>query len=160
MRIYTDEELVGVHAYLLTLLKEFKRICDEEQIWYTLAFGTVLGAVRHNGFIPWDGDVDVCIKLCDVERFRSVFHNRLSKDFVLNDCGAMPQNTKSHDTISFVKDVEFPDIHLDVYPLIGAPNDINEQKKVWKRNFNLDKIFRSKYVNLSECLKKNRKKSK
>ena len=70
---FTEKEFEEVHGLLLKLLKAFKQICDTEKIWYTLAYGTVLGAVRHKGFIPWDADADVCIKLEDVERFRDAF---------------------------------------------------------------------------------------
>ena len=52
----------------LRILKEFIRICNENNIWYCLSAGTMLGAVRHNGFIPWDRDVDVYIKIKDVPK--------------------------------------------------------------------------------------------
>jgi len=54
---------------LLTLLKEFDRVCKALQIPYILFAGTMLGAVRHNGFIPWDDDLDVLMMRKDYERF-------------------------------------------------------------------------------------------
>ena len=67
-------------------------------------------------------------------------------------------NTKSHDILYFEKERAFSDMHLDIYPLIGAPNDKEKQRKVWKRNYFIDRFFRSKYVKLSDCLEENRRK--
>lgn len=54
---------------LLLLLKEFDRVCRKMDIPYTLFAGTMLGAVRHQGFIPWDDDLDVMMRRGDYERF-------------------------------------------------------------------------------------------
>ena len=53
----------------LSILKEVRDFCDERGIVYYLAFGSLLGAVRHQGFIPWDDDVDVFMMRPDYERF-------------------------------------------------------------------------------------------
>lgn len=56
-------------AALLALLKEFDRVCQELDIPYILFAGTMLGAVRHQGFIPWDDDLDILMFRQDYERF-------------------------------------------------------------------------------------------
>lgn len=154
----SETELLEIHNSLLELLKAFKTVCDKDGIWYSLAFGTVLGAVRHKGFIPWDSDADVCIKLDDVDRFREAFNNYKPKGVTLLNHDLEQRNTKSHDILCFEEKHSFSDLHLDVYPLVGAPNDLIIQKKVWKRNYFVDRFFRSKYVNLADCLEENRKK--
>lgn len=153
---YSEKELQELHGYLLELLKVFKKICEAENIWYTLAYGTILGAVRHKGFIPWDPDVDVYLKLPDVERFREAFYKYQPDGILIHDRKRDNKSTKSHDTLYFSRDVGFPDVHLDIYPLVGAPDDLKTQKFFCKKCFILDAVFRSKYVNVSECLPKNR----
>lgn len=157
MRNFSEDELKEVHILLLGLMKAFKQICDAENIWYTLAYGTLLGAVRHSGFIPWDTDADVHIRITDVDAFRSAFYKHKPKGIILIDRSKDRHNVASHDTLRYERNVGYPGIHLDIDPLVGAPNNVILQKIVSHHNYNLDRIFRSKYVNIDECLEKNRK---
>ncbi|MBQ8623919.1 MAG: LicD family protein [Oscillospiraceae bacterium] len=65
---------------LLTILKEFDRICKQLHIPYVLFAGTLLGAVRHSGFIPWDDDVDVIMRRKDYDRFLSEAESVLNSE--------------------------------------------------------------------------------
>ena len=65
---------------LLTLLKEFDRVCRLVGVKYTLFAGTLLGSVRHKGFIPWDDDLDVMMLRADYDRFLSEAEQVLDKE--------------------------------------------------------------------------------
>ncbi|MCR5609778.1 MAG: LicD family protein [Lachnospiraceae bacterium] len=152
----SDNEIKNIQDKLFELLVAFKDICDKENIWYSLAFGSVLGAVRHKGFIPWDTDADVFIKLEDKEKFREAFYKHKPEGIKLNDISKEKKCLQSHDKLLLEKnDIDF-DIHLDIYQLVGAPNEENVQTKYIKYAHNIDKIIRSKYVNIHYCKNKNK----
>lgn len=65
----TTKEMTAHQRLLLEMLKDFDAVCRKHNIRYQLFAGTALGAVRHNGFIPWDDDVDVILMRCEYERF-------------------------------------------------------------------------------------------
>lgn len=70
-------DLSKVHEVNLKLLKEIDRICRKYKIKYSLDSGTLLGAVRHKGFIPWDDDVDVTFTRNNYEMFAKVVRKEL-----------------------------------------------------------------------------------
>lgn len=59
----------------LEMLNEIDAFCTKNSIRYSLAFGTLLGAIRHKGFIPWDDDVDIMMPVGDMLRFKNEFHS-------------------------------------------------------------------------------------
>ena len=72
-REYDPEVLKRTQETEMELLKEFIRICEKYGLRYFVMFGTIIGAARHHGFIPWDDDTDVAMPRADYQRFwRSV----------------------------------------------------------------------------------------
>ncbi len=67
------------------LLKEFKRVCDKYKLEYWLDFGSLLGAVRHGGFVPWDDDLDVSMPKSSFEKFRTIAQDVVSDNIVFVD---------------------------------------------------------------------------
>lgn len=80
-----DQKRKKIWSVELHLLEEFDRICQKYGLKYWAAFGTLLGAVRHNGFIPWDDDLDVVMMRPDYEIFRSVVQSELPEYYFFQD---------------------------------------------------------------------------
>lgn len=70
-----DNPLRQAQLVMLRLLRIVDYICRENDLRYWLDSGTLLGAVRHNGFIPWDDDIDICMPRDDYEKFIKSFIN-------------------------------------------------------------------------------------
>ena len=88
-----QEILDKLHGALLLLLREFHRICVENDLLYTVTGGTCLGAVRHQGFIPWDDDADVCMPRKAYDEFVALCLNgKLSQGFTLQVRGEKEPN--------------------------------------------------------------------
>ena len=87
-----EEELKKLQGIELELLIEFDRICRNCHIRYTLTGGTLLGAVRHGGFIPWDDDADVSMLRSEYERFRTACETELDERYYFQDM----HNTKGY----------------------------------------------------------------
>ena len=77
-----DRELLRkVQMEQLAIAKEIKRVCDENHIQYFLNFGTLIGAVRHKGFIPWDDDMDMGMLRSEYERFLEIAPVKMKPEF-------------------------------------------------------------------------------
>ena len=64
-----------LHKHLLILLKDFHQLCMDNDIKYSLHGGTLLGAIREKGFIPWDDDLDVTMTRPEYEKFKYFMQN-------------------------------------------------------------------------------------
>ena len=78
-----DYDVEDVQRVQLEILLEVDRICMKNEIPYQLFAGTLLGSIRHKGFIPWDDDIDVCMLRNDYERFLECCQSDLSDGFFL-----------------------------------------------------------------------------
>lgn len=118
------------------ILVEVDKFCRERGINYSLAFGTLLGAVRHHGFIPWDDDLDIMMPLPDLLRLKNEFHsNKIRYCDIDTDSnyrfafGNMGYN-RTYRKNGLIG--TFFGVGVDVQPFIGIPSDKNEQDKFFK----------------------------
>jgi len=87
--------LIRLRGVMLEILDEFVRICEKNNLTYFIMAGTLLGAVRHKGFIPWDDDIDVGMSRKDYEKFLDIYYNiDNTKYYVLSY--RSPENTDCH----------------------------------------------------------------
>ena len=80
---YDKKTLDNLHKVEVELLDEFVRICNKNKLTYYLVGGTLLGAERHSGFIPWDDDIDVGMPRSDYDKFLKIAPKELKDDFYL-----------------------------------------------------------------------------
>ena len=76
-----ETNITVIHEELLILLKEFHKICTENDIRYSLHGGTLLGAVRERGFIAWDDDADITLTRDEYEKLKLVLRGPLGEEF-------------------------------------------------------------------------------
>ena len=74
-----EKNLGSIQKKLLDMLSWFDDYCQENGITYYVAGGTLIGAVRHGGFIPWDDDIDIILPRPDYEKLIRTFDGRGSK---------------------------------------------------------------------------------
>jgi len=126
-----SEKLKAVQAAEYEILKEFDRICKKHNLEYFLDSGTALGAVRHQGFIPWDDDIDVGMARSAYERFLQVAPQELHSDYFLQTPKSDPQapyyftKLRTHNT-EFVEWNKrhlqmHHGIYIDIFPYDNLP---------------------------------------
>lgn len=76
-----NNTLRKVQLAQLEIAKEIKRVCDENDIKYFLDAGTLLGTVRHKGFIPWDDDMDIGMLRKEYDKFVKIAPEKLEKNY-------------------------------------------------------------------------------
>ena len=80
-----EDTLQHIKDVELLILKDFIKICDENNLDYYLFFGTEIGAVRHQGFIPWDDDIDVIMFREDYEKFLKIMEKMNCEKYTVYD---------------------------------------------------------------------------
>ncbi|MBE6808462.1 MAG: LicD family protein [Ruminococcaceae bacterium] len=127
----------------LEILKNVAAFCDEHGLTYFLAYGTLLGAVRHKGFIPWDDDIDIQMPRDDYNKLIEIFNtqNKDNKYRLISPEENISKHpfTKVIDirTIKNENGISYREgalgIDIDVFPLDGTPDDYKEYKKWYKK---------------------------
>lgn len=134
-----DELLSKVQNALYEILLEFDRVCQRLQLPYFLSNGTLLGAIRHNGFIPWDDDIDVGMLRADYEKFLQQAPKLLADAYFLQDWKSDPSygnnfaKLRKNGTVYIERGARRVDTHcgifIDIFPYDAAPDSEALRKK-------------------------------
>ena len=90
---YDEDEINHIKEVELMILKDFIEICEKNDIEYYLIYGTQIGAVRHQGFIPWDDDIDVILFREDYEKFLKVMEENPNEKYTIFDSRYYTKNS-------------------------------------------------------------------
>ena len=133
-------QLRGAQLYIA---EEIKRICAENGIQYFLDCGSLLGAVRHRGFIPWDDDMDIGMLKADYDRFVAIAPSALGKDFFLDEistedrCAIVYAKVRLRNTLydedRGSRNAVHNEIFVDIFPYIPTGNDMSRWRRKGRR---------------------------
>lgn len=133
--------------FQLSIVREFIRICEENDLRYWAAYGTLLGTARHGGFIPWDDDIDFLMPVPDYFVFREVCKRELGEQYYLQVHSENPKNFIGWQRIGVKNSTSMPishaDLHaewgvcIDIFPLSACPDpksaEFNQHLKLLKK---------------------------
>lgn len=142
----SENDIQKLRSVQLEIADEIHRICVKYNIIYYMAYGTLLGAVRHKGIIPWDYDIDIAMPRKDYLKFKEICKTELSPCYIYRDFKNIHNYDRSHALISkkntelhysFEKyDIEKREnlgIYVDIFPLDHAPFEKRLQIKQNKK---------------------------
>lgn len=130
----------NIQYCLMLIAKEIKRICEENDIKYFITAGTLLGAVRHKGFIPWDDDMDFGMLREDYDKFLKICETKLDKEhFFVQNMDTEPGLGKFYTRVllngtyldyDYIKNVNIKkSLFVDIFPYDSIPESKFLRKK-------------------------------
>lgn len=154
-----DNELLKIQDIELEILLEFDQVCKKKEIDYFLDYGTLLGAVRHKGFIPWDDDIDVGMTRENYEKFIEISQKDLGSQYFLESysteekCPYLFSKVRKNNTIYMEwchRNLKMHHgIYIDIFPYDIVPMDDREYNTLLKLYKRLKKCYIYKVV--PEC---------
>ncbi len=125
--------LTPLHQVELRLMQTVIKICDTEKIDYFLIGGSLLGAIRHHGFIPWDDDIDIGMRRSEYQRFIAVANRYLDPEQYFLQTGASDPDyglsyMKLLDVNTYIEEKNnvnnaFKGVFVDIFPFDKIPDD-------------------------------------
>lgn len=156
---YEDLTLKDAQMIMVNILKEIDKICTKHNLRYFLDAGTLLGAVRHKGFIPWDDDVDIGMPREDYIKFLEIAQKELPDYLFLQtfetdkyyDIYQTPSKVRDSRTLIFEEHVPKNEkmnngLFIDVFPFDSLP----KSKAVYKVQRNISEFILRSYVRLRD----------
>ncbi len=140
----------------LKILQDVHRFCEDNGIRYSIAYGTMIGAVRHKGFIPWDNDIDIYMPRPDYKRFCESYQSERYKIIseynpgcYINYCHIYDDRDTTCYSPFIMADNFQGGIWIDVFPMDGAPDDHDAFEKKMLR---MSKVFnKMQYLRKAAC---------
>lgn len=123
-----DSQLRKVQIIELNILKEVIKICEQYHLVYVALDGTLLGAVRHEGFIPWDDDIDIGMPRKDYNLITTLLpkllpsYLRVCTDASRSTYTLQIEDLRTKVSLSFASKKQFKHVWIDLFPLDGMPN--------------------------------------
>lgn len=150
MRTVDNDELRTIQ---LGILKHVHNFCDEKKIKYFMCGGTLLGAVRHKGFIPWDDDIDIMMLRTDYERFLEEYPNHQT-EYKLYSIRNYKKYPHTYAKVSDERTCLIEEMHgaisigvnIDVFPIDDLPDDKKKISRIVNRNISLINMLLSKQL--------------
>lgn len=147
----------GMRDIQLAILDYFSDFCRENELKWWLDYGTLLGAVRHKGYIPWDDDIDISMMREDYEKLKKLFNEYAGKDggrYKLLDAELDKTYPYTFGKIIDTETVLYEGtqevitigVYMDVFAFDHAPSDIKEFRKMLKRRDLLGKLRKVKLL--------------
>lgn len=128
--------LQDIQNECLRILKDVHQFCVDNDITYTLYGGTMIGAIRHKGFIPWDDDIDIAMPRPDYERFVRSYVSRNGYELICEEKGnsllafaRVVDNERTMVKASLPWTDHITGVCIDIFPLDGAPDDKKEAER-------------------------------
>lgn len=147
------DKLRDIQLCELSILKEVVSVCDKHNLTYYLSSGTLLGAVRHKGFIPWDDDIDIEMPVEDYKKFLKFAQNELPDNLFLQTYYTDPgynemwAKVRANGTTSMPIEWKGINIHwgicIDIFPLVGESKD-NKPYQLQKKALGLCRLLLAK----------------
>ena len=144
------DTLRRVQMVQLEIAKEIKRVCEENNIKFFLTAGTLLGAIRHQGFIPWDDDLDIAMLKEDYDRFIEIAPKALNSQYELqtwytdhtypNEFAKVRKKGTVYVEGKADKQKK-PGIYVDVIVYINFPDDEAEMNRAHKSMLDLHRLL-------------------
>ena len=151
-------DIVRLKEIELDILKKFHQYCEKYQLRYFLTGGTLLGAVRHKGFIPWDDDIDVFMPRADYEKFIAKFSSDpLNEDLQIASVTTLPgfylPFAKLIKRNTILKENTSADlalgVYMDIFPLDNMSDNYETACKLFRRTSWWRKMLWIKNISLS-----------
>lgn len=156
MAQYQPDVLKKLQKCELEILRDFVKICEENNLTYFGDAGTGIGAIRHGGFIPWDDDIDMGILREDYIKLREIIQKDYSDKYTFVDATTYDDyaNMNAHIVLNGTKFIEetaknakYPQgIFLDIFPFDHAPEDEETREKYVRRVWLLSKFLIVKHT--------------